>query len=89
MYQDPRIREHICYAQQKPKPNAKKVIDLGDMEVHGELRRPNLFMVESNKRLGATVSKAAARKWKMFESSLLDKDLDPRVTELIKETPNP
>jgi hypothetical protein len=77
------------YAQTKQalKSTPRKIIDLGDMEVQGELRRPNLFMVESSKRLAATVEKSAERKWNLFEDTLLKTPNNPRVDDFLKSSP--
>lgn len=73
----------LAHAAQKK----SKIIDLGDLEVQGELRRPNLFMVESSQRLSATLEKAAARKWEMLESSLLAIPHPSELETLLREYP--
>jgi hypothetical protein len=61
----------IVFAQKTGSTEKPKIIDLGDMDVQGELRRPTLFMIESSKKLQGQVEKAAGRKWNSFEKSLL------------------
>ena len=48
----------------------RKVIDLGDLEVVGELRRPSLFVVESGKGLDPLLRKQAKRQWIELEQEL-------------------
>ncbi len=64
----------------KPSKTQSKIIDLGDLEVQGELRRPNLFMIESSQRLDSIVEKAASKKWELLEKELLNLD-DPRSAQ--------
>ena len=48
----------------------KDIIDLGDLEVIGEVRRPHLFMVESRRELEKIVRESAKQKWERFEQEL-------------------
>ncbi len=66
-----------------------KIIDLGDMDVQGELRRPTLFMIESNKKLQSQIEKAAGRKWKDFEDSLLDDSVSQKLKGFETSEPMP
>jgi hypothetical protein len=47
-----------------------KVIELGDVEVVGELRRPNLFVVDSPKALDPLLQRQARKEWKDLEDAL-------------------
>lgn len=65
-----------------------KVIELGDVEVVGELRRPNLFVVDSPKALDPLLQRQARKEWKDLEDALTRLDrfegpdgLSPRLTK--------
>lgn len=54
-----------------PQPaKESKVIDLGDLEVVGEVRRPHLFVVESGKALDPLLAREARNEWLKLETEL-------------------
>ena len=55
-----------CFAGAK-----KKVLDLGEIEITGEIRRPNVNLVYSKKYFSKAMNEMARHEFKQFEAELL------------------
>ena len=49
----------------------KKVLDLGEIEITGEVRRPNVNLVYSKKYFKKAMNQMARKEFKQFETELL------------------
>ena len=67
----------MCFALAASAAETGKVIELGDVEVVGELRRPNLFVVDSPKALDPLLQRQARKEWKDLEDTLTRLDRSP------------
>ena len=64
----------------------KKVIDLGQLEIEGELRRPSLQWLDSQKRLKEWLPRIYAEQFKRLEDELVRPMTKPEFDhELVKE----
>lgn len=50
--------------------DSKKAIDLGDLEVQGEVRRPQLSLIESNQETQRLLLESVERRLKAFEDKI-------------------
>lgn len=65
---------------------AEKVVDLGQLEIEGELRRPNVQWVDSNKKIKEYIVRIYTEQFRRLEDELLKPMTKPQFrAELQKE----